>query len=79
MSINLIVDIRSREEYFRSYVKGLLNIPLFDLEYYIGFLKDKGVLFCCDSGHRSRMAFEYVDKQGINARATGGKKYGGGQ
>jgi len=65
--MNLIVDVRSREEYFRSHVKGSLNIPLFDLEYYIDFLKDKDVLFYCDSGHRSRMAVEYVAKKGIKA------------
>jgi len=65
--MNLIVDVRSREEYFRNHVKGALNIPLFDLEYYITFLEAKNVLFYCDSGQRSRMAVEYATKQGIQA------------
>jgi len=65
--INLIVDVRSREEYFKSHIKGSLNIPLFDLEYYIDFLKDKKVLFYCDSGRRSRMAAEYVAERGVKA------------
>ncbi len=65
--MNLIVDVRSREEYYRSHVKGALNIPLFDLEYYIAFLKDKDVLFYCNSGHRSKLAVEYVTKKGIKA------------
>lgn len=65
--MNLIVDVRCREEFLRNHVKGALNIPLFDLEYYIGLLKDNDVRFYCDSGHRSRMAVEYVAKQGIIA------------
>ena len=65
--MNLIVDVRSREEYYKNHVKGSLNIPLFDLEYYIDFLKDKNILFYCDSGRRSRMAVEYVGERGIKA------------
>ena len=65
--MNLIVDVRSREEYFKSHIKGALNILLFDLEYYIDFLKGKDVLFYCDSGRRSRIAVEYVVKRGIKA------------
>jgi len=61
------VDVRSREEYYKCHVKGALNISLFDLEFYIDFLKDKNVLFYCDSGRRSRMAVEYLDERGIKA------------
>lgn len=61
------MDVRSREEYFKSHLKGSLNIPLFDLEYYIDFLKDKEVLFYCDTGRRARMAVEYVVERGIKA------------
>lgn len=65
--MNLIVDVRSREEYYKCHVKGSLNIPVFDLEFYIDFLKDKDVLFYCDTGRRSRMAIEYVSERGIKA------------
>ncbi len=65
--MNLIVDVRSREEYFKSHIKGSLNIPLFDLEYYLDFLKDKDVLFYCDTGRRARMAVEYVVEKKIKA------------
>ncbi len=44
-----------------------MNIPLFDLEYYIDFLKDKKVLFYCDTGRRATMAAEYLMKRGIKA------------
>jgi rhodanese-related sulfurtransferase len=36
--MSLIVDVRTREEYVMDHVKGALNIPLFDLEYYLDFL-----------------------------------------
>ncbi len=65
--LDLIVDVRSREEYVKRHIKGALNIPLFDLEYYVDFLKDKKVLLYCDSGARSRIAAEYLRKQGIHA------------
>jgi len=65
--MNLIVDVRSREEYYENHIKGSLNIPLFDLEYYIDFLKDKDVLFYCDTGRRARMAVEYVAEKRIKA------------
>jgi len=67
MFVKLIVDVRSREEYYKSHVKGALNIPLFDLEYYVDFLKGKDVLFYCDTGRRARMAVEYISDQGIKA------------
>lgn len=67
LRVNLIVDVRSREEYYKSHLKGSINIPLFDLEYYIDFLKDKDVLLYCDTGRRARMAVEYLVESGIKA------------
>jgi len=63
--VSLVVDVRSREEYYRDHIKGSLNIPLFDLEYYIGFLKDKDVLIYCDTGRRAKIAAEYLKNRGI--------------
>ena len=63
----MIVDVRTREEYVKSHVKGALNLPLFDLEYYIDFLKNKEILLYCDTGHRAAMAAEFLSKQGIKA------------
>lgn len=65
--MKLIVDVRSREEYYKNHVKGAINISLFDLEYCIDFLRDKDVLFYCDSGRRSRMAVKYVKERGVKA------------
>jgi rhodanese-related sulfurtransferase len=65
--MKLMVDVRSREEYSKSHIRGSINIPLFDLEYYIDFLKDKDVLLYCDTGRRARIAVEYSKKRGIKA------------
>lgn len=65
--MNLIVDVRSREEYYSNHIKGSLNIPLHDLEYYVGFLKNKDVLFYCDTGRRARIAVEHMSNKGIDA------------
>jgi len=65
--MSLIVDVRTREEYVKNHIEGSINIPLFDLEYYIDFFKDKDLIFYCDSGNRSRIAVEYVVKRGIKA------------
>jgi rhodanese-related sulfurtransferase/heme-degrading monooxygenase HmoA len=67
MFVKLIVDARSREEYYKNHVKGSLNIPLFDLEYYVDFLKGKEVIVYCDTGRRARMAVEYLSDRGIKA------------
>jgi rhodanese-related sulfurtransferase len=61
------VDVRSREEYFKSHVKRSLNIPLFDLQYYMDFLRGKDVLVYCDTGRRATIAVEYLNSRGIKA------------
>ena len=65
--MNLIVDVRSREEYYKNHIKGSLNIPVSDLEYYIDFLKDKDVLFYCDTGRRAKMSVEYLARRAVKA------------
>ncbi|MCD6325247.1 rhodanese-like domain-containing protein [Candidatus Bathyarchaeota archaeon] len=65
--MNLIVNVRGREEYVQSRIKGAINIPLFDLKYHLGLLKGKKVLLYCNMGHRSKMAAEYLRGRGIDA------------
>jgi len=64
--LSLIVDVRGREEYVQSHIKGAINIPLFDLEYHLGLLEGKKVLLYCNTGHRSKMAAEYLRSRGID-------------
>ena len=65
--MNLIVDVRSREEYYKNHIKGSLNIPVSDIEYYIDFLKDKTILLYCDTGRRAKIAMEYLAKRAVKA------------
>ena len=65
--MNLMVDVRSREEYYKNHIKGSLNIPVSDLEYYIDFLKDKDILLYCDTGRRAKIAVEYLAKRAVKA------------
>lgn len=65
--VTLIVDVRSREEFVKNHVKGALNIPVFDLKYYVAFLKSQEVRFYCNSEHRSKMAVDYLATKGIKA------------
>ena len=67
--MKLIVDVRTREEYYRSHIKGALNIPVFDLEFSLEFLKDKDVLVYCHSGNRADLAVEYLMENGVKAEA----------
>jgi len=67
--MNLIVDVRSREEYYKNHIKGSLNIPVSDLEYYVDFLKDKEILLYCDTGRRAKIASEYLAQRAVKAAA----------
>jgi rhodanese-related sulfurtransferase len=65
--MNLIVDVRSREEYYKNHIKGSLNIPVSDIDYYIDFLKDKDILLYCDTGRRAKIAMEHLAKRAVKA------------
>ncbi len=65
--MKLIVDVRSREEYYKNHIKGSLNIPVSDLEYYIDFLADKDISLYCDTGRRAKIAVEYLAKRAVKS------------
>jgi heme-degrading monooxygenase HmoA len=66
----IIVDVRTREEYYENHIKGALNISVFDLEFYLDFLKEEEVFVYCayGSGERAEMAVDYLSKNGIKAK-----------
>ncbi len=68
----LIIDVRSHEEFLKNHVKGAINIPLYDMEIYEGFLrnicKERPVALYCGSEFRARIAKKKLDKLGIEAR-----------
>ena len=37
--MNLVIDVRTREEFVKGHIKDALNLTLFDLEYYVDFLR----------------------------------------
>lgn len=57
--------MRGREEYVQSHIKGAINIQLFDLQSHLSLLEGKLLLYC-NTGHRSRMAAEYLRSQDMN-------------
>lgn len=65
--MSLIVDVKTREEYYMNHIEGALNIPVWDLEFYLDFLKDKEVkVYCGPRGKRSEMAFEFLEENGVD-------------
>nr|AGF93194.1 protein containing Antibiotic biosynthesis monooxygenase domain protein [uncultured organism] len=66
--MSLLIDVRTREEYYMDHIKGALNIPVWDLEFYLDFLKGEKVkVYCGSRGKRSGMAVEYLNENGVDA------------
>ena len=63
----MIIDVRSREEYVKGHIKGSLNIPLQDFEYYLDFLQGKTVKLYCSKENRAILAKEYLEEHGISS------------
>ena len=67
MKEKVIVDVRTREEFVKEHIKGAINIPLHDIDFYISFLRDKEILLYCDTGRRAEMAMRKLKEKGIDA------------
>ncbi|RLF50281.1 MAG: hypothetical protein DRN11_04920 [Thermoplasmata archaeon] len=65
--MKIVIDVRTREEFIKEHIKGAINIPWQDLDFYIDFLKDKEVMLYCDTGFRASIAKEKLVKYGIDA------------
>ncbi|MEF8833106.1 MAG: rhodanese-like domain-containing protein [Candidatus Thermoplasmatota archaeon] len=66
--MSIIIDVKTREEYYMNHIEGALNIPVWDLEFYLDFLKDKEVkVYCGPRGKRSEMAVEFLEEKDIDA------------
>ncbi|OYT59979.1 hypothetical protein B6U81_05335 [Thermoplasmatales archaeon ex4484_30] len=65
----IIVDVRMREEFVKEHIKGAINIPLYDIDFYVDFLRNKKINFCCDTGRRAKMAKEMLASKGIESHA----------
>ncbi len=66
--MDLILDVKTREEYYMNHIKGALNIPVWDLGFYLDFLEDKEVkVYCGPRGKRSEMAVDFLQENGVEA------------
>jgi len=66
--MNLLIDVQTREEYYMNHIKGALNIPVWDLEFYLDFLRGKDIkVYCGKRRKRSRMAVDFLAENGIVA------------
>ncbi len=64
----IIIDVRSREEFVREHIKGAFNIPHYDLIFHEEFLKDKDVKLACNTMHRSRIGQQRLEDMGIESQ-----------
>jgi len=63
----MIIDVRTREEYYKDHIEGALNISLHDLKFYFDFLKDKKIFTYCNTGIRSEIAKKLLREEKIDA------------
>lgn len=63
----LIVDVRTREEFLKEHVKGAINIPLYDVSFYTGILRGRKIRAYCNTGHRAALALEKLKQMGMDA------------
>lgn len=64
----LIVDVRTAAEYNSGHIAGSVNIPLDGISGQLNALrsKNKTIITCCRSGHRSGLAKTILSNAGID-------------
>lgn len=62
----LIIDVRTKEEYNESHIKGAINIPYDEINEYSDIPMDKAILVYCKSGTRSAKAYETLTNLNYN-------------
>lgn len=71
----IVVDVRTREEFVKQHIKGAINIPLHDIDFYIDFLKNKKIKVYCDTERRAKIAQEKLKENGIDAEIITPEEY----
>lgn len=54
----VVIDVRTKEEYDAGHVKGALNVPYDEIDESLDVEKDKTILVYCQSGRRSKIAYD---------------------
>ena len=66
----LIIDLREKEEFNRSHVKGAVNIPYEETDGYTHFPRDKILVLYCDRGGASLSLARKLARKGHMTRSV---------
>jgi rhodanese-related sulfurtransferase len=64
----IIIDVRTREEFVKEHIKGAINIPHYDLKFHEEFLKNKQIIIYCNTERRSIIAHDKLAGMGLDSR-----------
>ncbi len=67
----IIVDVRTKEEYEESHIKGAINIPCDEINENIKLDKSKTIMVYCKSGTRSNIAYNTLISLGYDSYDMG--------
>ena len=67
----IIVDVRTKEEYEESHIKGSINIPYDEINENIKLDKSKTIMVYCKSGTRSNIAYNTLISLGYDSYDMG--------
>ncbi|MFN8436492.1 MAG: rhodanese-like domain-containing protein [Cytophagales bacterium] len=73
MKNQIIIDVRTKEEFEMGHVPDAINIPLNEIPNKIAEIKsfDEEIILCCASGGRSAQATSYLKRFGLNCTDAG--------
>ena len=69
---SILVDVRTRNEFNQSHIRGAVHIPLHELPSNVERLRHKTAYLYCRSGARSGQAEAFLQGHGINSVNIGG-------
>ena len=67
----VMIDVRTKEEYDTSHIQDAINIPYNEIDETINIDKTKVVLVYCQSGNRSKMAYNTLTSLGYQTYDLG--------
>jgi len=67
----IIVDVRTKEEYNESHIKGAINIPYEKINEYTDLDINKNIFVYCKSGARSAIAYKTLKQLNYNVYDLG--------
>lgn len=68
---SILLDVRTKEEYQESHIKGAQNIPYDSLNEKTKLDKEKTIFVYCQSGKRSKIAYNTLKKLGYTVYDLG--------